>query len=262
MKKLIGVISLILSLTLIIALPAWAARFNLVEDRVGVLTESENLELNKLAKDIRDKYKCEISIVIVDDKGTGDVIDFAKSIYKKHEYGYGADKSGMILLLSMKERDYAIVAYGYGNTAFTDYGKSVLEDRYLLPLLKDDRYYEGFSIYLEQASEFLNMARNGTPFDIDTDEDAESSVVMILAMIIFIPLVIAGIICFILLNQMKTAVPQIAADNYISEGGVKLTMQVDKFLFRTENRTRIEKGSSSGGTSVGSDGSSSSSGKF
>ncbi|HHX62114.1 MAG TPA: TPM domain-containing protein, partial [Epulopiscium sp.] len=64
------------------------------------------------------------------------------------------------------------------------------------------------------------------------------------------------------LSQMKTAVSQRAADSYIPSGGFNLTMQADQFLYRTEIRTKIEKDSSSGGSSTDSDGYSSSSGKF
>lgn len=261
MKRIIALFALLLSFAIITGMPVQAAKIDLVTDGAKLLTKDERLELNQLAKDITEKYKCEVSIAIVNGTGADDVTKFTKSVYNKYDFGYGEDKSGMILLLSVKERDYAMVAYGYGNTAFTDHGKDVLADRYLLPLLGEDQYYEAFSTYLNKTGELLSMARDGTPLDVSTDKDSGSFWVS-LAIVIFVPLLIAGIVCFVLLQQMKTAVPQVAADSYISDMGVNLTMQDDKFLFRTETRTRIEKSSSSGGTSVGRDGSSSKSGKY
>lgn len=76
-------------------------------------------------------------------------------------------------------------------------------------------------------------------------EDDDGSPWVNLAIVILVPLLVAGVVCGIFLSQMKTAVPQRAADNFIPGGGVKLTMQTDKFLFKTETRTRIEKQPSS-----------------
>lgn len=86
--------------------------------------------------------------------------------------------------------------------------------------------------------------------DENADEASEESSSWVnLAIVILVPLLVAGVVCGIFLSQMKTAVPQRAADNFIPGGGVKLTMQTDKFLFKTETRTRIEKQPSSGDSS-------------
>lgn len=261
MKKTIKLFVLILSF-IIVMLPVQAAEFDLIYDEIGLLTDDESFELNELAQDITEQYQCEVSIVIVEDKGDDNIIDYTKYIYHEYGYGYGEDKSGLMLLISMEERDYALFAYGYGNVAFTDYGKNVLEDNYLLPQLGKDNYYDAFSTYLNQTAVFLNMAKEGTAFDVNTDEDEGESFLIKIAIVIFVPLLIAGIVCFIFLQQMKTAVAQKGAKNYISDEGVNLTMRADEFLYRTETRTKKEDKSSSNGTTIDSDGSSSSSGKF
>ena len=61
---------------------------------------------------------------------------------------------------------------------------------------------------------------------------------------------------------MKTARKQTAAADYIVPGSENLRIREDVFTYRTETREVIESKSSSGGTSVGSDGFSSHSGKF
>lgn len=261
MKKISTICLLILSLTLVIILPVHATEFGLIEDRVGLLTEQEYAELNDLALQITEQHQCEVSIAIVKDIGTEDVIDFAKRVYKENDYGLGDDKSGLLLLLSMADRDYALVARGYGNTAFTDHGKDVLLERYLLPSLGEDKYYEGFLSYLNQTAAFLEMAESGTPFDVDTDEENdEGSFLITLAIVFLFPLLIAGVVTYVFAAQMKTAVSERSAANYMPGEGVNLTRKTDTFLYKTETRTTIEK--KSGGTSIDSDGSSSKSGKF
>ncbi len=267
MKRLTALFGSLLVLALFVLLPVKAAGFDMVSDGAGLLTDVEKYELNQLAMDITAMHKCEVRIMIVEDMGGDEAIAFASSVYQENGYGYGAEKSGLMLLLSMEERDYAIIAYGYGNTAFTDHGKDILADSYLLPLLGKNQYYAGFLAYLNKTAEFLEMAGKGTPFDIDTDsrlaeENAKGSFGVRLAATIFVPLLIAGIICLIFLRQMKTAVRQRTANAYIPEGGVNLTMRVDQFLYRTETRMRIETKSSGGGTTVGRGGFSGKSGKF
>ncbi|HZJ83599.1 MAG TPA: TPM domain-containing protein [Clostridia bacterium] len=267
MKRIIPLFLSVLFLILVMLLPVKAAEFDLVLDEVGLLADYEYIELNDLAMDITEKYQCEVSIVIIDDLEDNDASEFAKFVYEEYDYGYGGDKSGLMFLMATEDRDCTLIANGYGNTAFTDHGKGVLLDRHILPMLRQDKYYDGFLIYLNQTAEFLEMAKQGRPFDMDTDEilaqeNAKSSFWIKLAITILVPLLIAAVVCFIFLGQMKTAVPQRAADEYIAHEGLNLTRQVDAFLYSTETRRRIEEKSSSGGASVGSDGFSSSKGKF
>lgn len=258
MKKFVALVITALSLTLVLALPASAAELDLVTDAAGLLSDDEYWKLNDLAYDITEQYQCEISILVIDDMGEDDAYVFARHVYSEYDYGYGKDKSGLMLFISMAERDCALIAHGYGNRAFTDHGKDVLLDRTVLPLLAKDNYYIAFLAYLNKATEYLEMARNGMPFDVDTDEvyqqeSAKGAFWGKLTVTILVPLAIAGLVCFVFLRQMKTAVLQRAADHYIPDGGFMLTYSSDTFLFRTESRTTIEE-KKSGGTSVDSRG--------
>ncbi|MDL2214253.1 TPM domain-containing protein [Clostridia bacterium OttesenSCG-928-O13] len=266
MKKMIAAFIAMLSLALLLALPASAAEFELVADWVGVLSDDEYWELNDMAQEISEQYQCEISVLVIDDMGEDDAYEFARYVFEEYDYGYGKDKSGLMLFISMAERDCALVAHGYGNTAFTDYGKDVLLDRVLLPLLAKDNYYAAFLAYLNKATEYLEMAKNGAPFDVGTDEVYQQEVAKSgfwgkLVIVILVPLAIAGLVCFVFLRQMKTAVPQRAADHYIPDGGFELTHSSDVFLFRTETRTTIEE-KKSGGTTTDRGGYSGTKSKF
>ena len=271
-----------LTLCFTLTLPALAAELDAVTDQAGLLTEEERRGLNDRAEELAEQYQCALYVVTLDDMGDEDAYEFATELYTEYDLGYGSEKSGLLLLLSMAERDYALIAYGYGNTAFTDYGKDVLLDDHVLPLLGENDYYGGFSAYLETAGEYLSMARDGTPFDVSADPQNgetgglpgtgigsgydETELLPRLAVVILLPLLIAGGLCLYWKSQMKTAVSARTADRYIPENGFQLTGKQDTFLFRTETRRRIEKSSSgggfSGGTTVGSGGFSGKSGKF
>lgn len=244
MKKTTTLYITILFFALVMFLPIQAANVDLVYDEMGLLSDDQYFELNEIAGNLTEEYKTEISLVIVKDIGESDVNAFANYVYEENNYGYGEDKSGLMLLLSMADRDIALISKGYGDTAFTEHGKDVLLEEYLFPKLGQDKYYEGFLAYFNQSEEFLKMAKDGTPFDLEkevavSEEKTNSSLWMKVAATILIPLLIAFLVVSMFSSSMKTAVPQRAANNYMSAKGLNLTTEEDEFLFTKETRKQI-----------------------
>jgi len=261
-RKIFIVFLLTLMLAFLLAPAVSASDWLLVEDLAGVLTVDEWAELLRRADRISERYRCDVAIITISEMTDDDgAYDWAWYIYERYDYGYGSDKSGVLFFLSLAERDFALIAYGYGNTAFTDYGKDVMLDKHILPLLKEDKYFEAFMAYFDKAEEFLRMARDGTPFDRD---NSGTTLVMKLAVVILLPILIALFICSKWKSQMKTAVRARAASNYIPAGGFNLTGQTDMYLYRTTERRKVatQSSSSSGGTTRDSRGYSGRSGKF
>ena len=264
MKKFLIMVLLAFLLTVLLPTVALAADLDLVTDITGTLTGAQKERLNQRAERISEQYGCEVAIVVIDamDDRSG-AFAWAQHIYQEYNFGYGSERSGVLLFLSLAERDYALIAFGFGNTAFTDHGKDVMLDNYILPLLGNDRYYDAFSAYLDKAEEFLAMARDGTPFDIGTDPAAQRTSNLIkIAVVIIVPLIIALIICSVWKSKMKTARVATTACDYIPPGGFQLTGYADTFLYQTRTRVKIQSSSSSGGTTTNSSGFSGRSGKF
>ncbi|MGL5439223.1 MAG: TPM domain-containing protein [Filifactoraceae bacterium] len=260
MKKIICLFLTTFILCISLSTTIFGNQKNLIIDEAGLLTQEDYSELNQLAKEVSERYQCNVNIVTVNDMGDGDAYEFAKEVYNKRGLGYGEEKSGILLLLSMSYRDYAMISHGYGNTAFTDYGREKMLDEYILPPLSNDMYYEAFKAYIEKAGEYLELSKSGKPLGRSTDPEFILNVVWVRWLItILVPLAIAGIICTIFRRKMKTAIMATNADDYILSDGFNLTGKEDRFLYITETRRKIEKSSSS---SVGSDGFSGSSGKF
>ncbi|HZK57625.1 MAG TPA: TPM domain-containing protein [Clostridia bacterium] len=263
MKKPIGGIIVSLIIVLLIVTPVFANReINLINDYAYLLTDDEYWELNERALAISQNHNCDIAIITIEYMEGEDAYQLAKHLYEEYGLGYGEDKSILLLFLSMEERDYALIAHGYGNIAFTDYGKDVILDDNVLPLLGKDKYYEAFSKYLDLSEEYLGMARGGSPFDRNTDPDyGKLAPPFKLGIVFLLPMIIAAIITGIWKSQMKTAVLARTAGSYITADGLKLTNQQDHFLYHTETRRKIEK-KSSGGTTKDKSGTSGRSGKF
>ena len=230
----------------------------MVNDAAGLLTAAEAENLNARAWELTQQYRCGVYIVTLPSLEGMEAWEATEYLWTEYQMGYGEDQSGVILLLSMEYRDYDIAAHGYGNTAFTDYGKEKMAERFLDEFGEDD-WYGGFSEYLDCCEEYLRLASEGEPFDVGSDR----SPVFGLAVGILVPLAAAGSVCSYFKSQMKTAKMQKAARAYIDQRGLVLTAQSDHFLRTTRSERYIEpESSSSGGTTVNDSGFSHESGKF
>ena len=232
-----------------------------ITDAAGILTDAEWQSLEDKAEAISEKYQCAVYFVTVDDYtdyGSGDVYDVAKEIYRDYDLGWGAEKSGVLLLLSMADRDYALIANGYGNTAFTDYGKDKLSDEFLDDF-GDNDWAGGLEDYLGKSAEMLTLARDGSPLDEGSDPAIKYWGV---AIAVLLSCVLSFVVCFIFKANMESVVEKSEANAYVAQDSISFTAREDYFTHATETRTEIKKESSGGGTSVDSDGFSGKSGKF
>ena len=258
-----------LCLLLVLACPAFAAEEEafdpdqisfdaMVWDNAGILSENEAAELDLQAWKLTQEFRCGVYIVTISNLAGIDVEAANQFILDEYGLGYGPDQSCVILLLAMEERKFDIMAHGYGNIAFTDYGKEQMQERFHDEFREDD-WYGGFTEYLNCCGEYLQMARQEEPFDVSGDR----SPVMGLAIGILVPLIIAFAVCSVFKSQMKTANMQEAAQFYIGQQGMVLSRESDRFLYTTRTERYIEPPkSSSGGTTVDDSGSSHSSGSF
>ena len=260
MKKKIFALFVSISLLIVMVCPAFAAAEDvtfstMVVDEAGLLSQSEINELDTYAREITHTYGCAVYIVTVDSLDGIDVQQAAETVQKQYGMGYGEDQSCIILLLSMEERDYNLMARGYGNIAFTDYGKDKLAASFL-DEFGDDNWYGGFKAYLEGCDEYLKAARDGEPVD------KGRSPILGIVLGVVLPLLIAFIYCSRLKSKMKTAVMQRAAKVYIGSEGLTLTKKNDRFLHTTRSERYIEPKKESKGTTVNDKGNSHKSGKF
>lgn len=258
------------ALLLLLLLPAYAAGGQedsgtpYIRDQVGILSQSEMEQLEQRAEEIAGQYSFAVNILIVQDYrdySSVSVYEAAKSAYLADGLGYGSNHDGILLLLSMGERDYANIAYGYGNTAFTDYGKEKM-DKEFLDDFGNNNWFDGCCDYLRVSEKYLKMAAEGTPFDSDTDRGL-GYYLFRLGLRLLLPLLIAGVYVLKLTGDMKSVAVAYDAGEYIDEGGVHLTQQQDVFTHTTRTERKIERNESGGGgTSVDSGGFSGTSGKF
>lgn len=230
-------------------------------DNSDLLTFDEWEKLEARAADISQRHGCGVYVAFVDDfteYGYGnDVYKTTYQLYHANELGMGDDRDGIIILLSMAERDYAMFVYGtYAETAFNSYGQEKLEKAFL-GNFKEDDWYGGVSNYLSTCDEYLTRADAGKP--------VRESPALLIAIAVVASCLLSGAICLFLKRSMKTVHQKVEANEYVAPGGLQLTEQYDRYTHTTEVRSKIsssDDSSSSGTSSCSGGGGSGRSGKF
>ena len=260
----------VLLLVAMLSLSVQAAEFDCVYDEAMLLSTAQASQLEDMAAQSAAQYGCGVYIVTMYDYAPygSTVRSAAENFFLSYDLGLGSDDNGVLLFLSMAERDYALIAHGsIGNGAFTDYGKDVLSDAFLDDFRYDD-WAGGFYDYLSMCDDMLYAAAAGeavdVPYGMEGAVSAQrgSGVGMTLVMILLIPAIIAGVSCAVMAATMKSARQKTHAEDYRQQ--IRLQDRRDQFITRTVVRQKIETSSSShsGGTRVNSGGFSGKSGKF
>jgi len=224
-----------------------------VMDEAGLLTDSQWEYLEKWASLLTAEFACDVRIITLDSIGELMPMHASNALYVDHAFGYGADRSCVLLLLSVEGRDFDLATWGFGDIAFTEHGKDIILDKHILPLLKVDDFYGAFVAFLDKTEEFLFLADYGTPFDTYTDPDyvskeALTNFIARLGIVIVLPLLLAAHICDYWEKKMRTAQIARTAHNYIPANGFIVSGREDTFLHRSVSRTKIVR-TSSGGSS-------------
>ena len=263
MKRLISILVAVLLLALL-AIPVSGAETPeaCVYDGEMLLTDEEYWTLEDYAQEISDLRQCAVYFVSVEDYrdyGEGDIFNVARQIFLDNDFGMGEEKDGVMLLLSMEDRDYSLIVHGFGETALTDYGREYICEHFLDDFADDD-WFHGVYDYLSYTDDLLSQAREGKIYD--RYNWITGGVLWVWSLILGV--VISLIVCTVQRAMMRKKVhKQTGALGYV-QGDVHITRKRDVYSHTTEVRRKIEKkdSGSSDSHSHSSDGFSGTSGKF
>lgn len=250
MKKML---MMILAGFVFLILPLPAAGMH-VFDEAGILSETQLASLEDYAGNISERYQFGVYIVTLPSLSGGEVEEMADELYhERYGLGEGTDRNGILLLLSMEEREYALLTNGpKADYAFTSYGLDQLEAKFLDDL-KEDQWASGFNDYLSECDRYLSLASENHP----VKRPLWTGILLMFA-------ISAGIslgVCLILKQRMKSVAMNRSAAAYCA-GSLALRGQSDQFVNTTVSRRKIEKPSRNSDSSGTSHGSTVQSGKF
>lgn len=230
-----------------------------VVDNADLLTDSEEEDLESQIKTLIDKYDFDIVIVTANTIGGKTPMEYADDYYDYEGYGAGADRDGVLLLVSMEDRDWWISTRGYGITVFTDYGIQRVGEP-VAYFLGEQMYHKSFEIFLNYTEDYIEEANDDKPIDTNNKYTSTSDLIRAIAVVAVgsfgIGLVAALITVFIFKAQLKSVKFQGGAANYQVNGSLQLTRSNDVFLYKNVSRTKRAESSGGGGHGGGGGGSS------
>ncbi len=235
-----------------------------VFDYGNILSDMAEEVLQSKSEELAAAYGVGIYILTIDDytdyePAVDSIYEWSKSVYNELGLGLGNGRDGMLLTLSMADRDYSLIVYGEtAQTAFTDKGQAKLEEAFLDDF-KNNEWKSGMTDYQALSERFLQMAKDGKPFDSGILPGEETKALGQSAVWGGAGGILASLLSvFGMKSKMKNTGLQNQADRYVSAEGVQLTIQDDVYTHTTETRRSVK----SSGTSRDSSGFSGRSGKF
>lgn len=262
MKRLLKIISVMAALALMFVLPVKAAYDSYVIDTEGLTDSAEQSTLNSLAAEASDKHDAGIYIRVYNDyTGFNTIEEFAEYVYDAEELGYGENRDGVMLILTMADRSFDIYSRygGKCEEAFSAYAREQIAGVIVNDYLRDNEYYDGFKAFINMCDSYLGYQEQGTPispsFDpyreeqerIEREEAEAASRTAKTAASVGIPPLISLLTVLGLRSRNKTEHIALEANGYISRS--KLTRKSDRFLYRNQTVTHIQRDNDSGGGS-------------
>jgi len=239
----------------------------LLVDDAGLLNSSEAAELNAALEEISTRQEVDVAVITVDALPDGYTAQgYADDVFDYYGYGYGTGDDGILLLLSMSERDWAVTTYGYGITAFPDGIIDLIMDDCLY-YISDGAYFSGFSCFAQLCDEYITKAKNGVtddgmyddyyggynddyyygyddPYGIIGGADGPTTVTVSGGIPFALPLsliagfLFSGLIVGAWKSELKTVNKQSGAADYAQRDSIRVTLSRDLFLYRNVRRVR------------------------
>jgi uncharacterized protein len=220
----------------------------LLIDNADLLSTSEAESLEEKLNEISERQSLDIAIVTVEGLDGKSSQAYADDYYDYNGYGNGENRDGILLLISMEDRDYAISTCGYGISVFTDAGLEYIVDEFILDL-SNGNYADAFDTFADCCDKFISKAKGGEPYDTDNMPHPLLSVIWIPISFV-VGLIIALIIVGVMKSKLKTVRMQPAANDYLKDGSFNLTQSRDLFLYSTVSRHEIPKNNNGSGSST------------
>lgn len=252
MKKFRFGILVIFILCVSLSIPCMAdggfsGEYSRVLDTAGLLSDDEVSELTSLLDEISVRQCADVIVATTFDTGRYAVWEFADMLYDEGGFGYGSGHDGILLLVSLSERDWYISTCGSCINAFTDSGLDYIGEL-IVPYMSDGDFAGAFEKYARLCDDFLTQASTGEPYNRGTLPREPLSLSWIP-----ISLVIGFVIALIVVAQMKSKLKTVryrsAANGYVRKNSMRITESRDLFLYRTVSKTPRPKESAPSGES-------------
>ena len=142
MKRICSVI-LALMLCFALAIRADAAQMPRLVDAADLLPQSQEAELLDRLDRVSQELQVDVVIVTMESLGGYSADAVVEAYYDEYGFGIGPNRDGVLLLLSMAERDYRILSNGFAADAITMSDIDTIGD-HIVDELSEGEYMEAF----------------------------------------------------------------------------------------------------------------------
>ena len=108
-------------------------------DQADLLAPSAESSVLAVLDEISDRQQLDVVVVTTATLDGKTPMAYADDFYDENGYGFGSGRDGVLLLVSMEDRDWWITTSGYGITVFTDAGMDYMSEQFL-PALGEGVY--------------------------------------------------------------------------------------------------------------------------
>lgn len=217
-------------------------------DTAGLLDGADRAALLSRLDEISERQRVDVVVVTVNELEGKTPMQYADDFYDYNGYGYGRAKDGVLLLVSMADRDWWISTTGYGITAFTDAGMDYISEQFL-PAMSSGEYMEAFTCFTDCCDEFITEAKAGQPYDIGHMPKGPFRLGYSVFVALVAGLIVAVVVTACMKGQLKSVRSQPGASSYVKDGSMNVTESREIFLYSNLSRREKPKNNTSRGGS-------------
>lgn len=196
----------------------------LLIDNADFLTDSEEKKLADKLGEISKRLKCDV-IVLTEATIDKDAESYADDYFDYNGYGQGGKRDGILLLVSVKPRNWHISGSGICNSEYISSTELEYIAEDVVEALKAEDYVSCFNTYADRCDEVITSARDGKAFKEPFNK----------GMSFVISLGIGFIVAFIVTGSMKSKLKSVkfqsAAADYVKPGSLMITDSREMFLY-------------------------------
>ena len=211
-----------------------------IYDYANLITKDEEEVLYNKVQEFINKYDMDMAIVTINSNPKSSSMAYADDFYDYNNFGKGTNKTGLLFLIDMQNRNMWISTTGGAINIYTDSRINTILD-YTYDKISNEDYNGCAEQFIEKASYFANKGLTGGSKVVTVPK-------MICNSLIFAGLVTIVFICIGLATHRKPKKKK-EASNYITQP-LKLSNKLDTFLDKHVSKVKIETSSSSGGSST------------
>lgn len=199
-------------------------------DNADLLTDSEESDLLSKLDEISERQQMDVVIVTINSLEGKTATAYADDFYDYNGYGFNDTRDGILLLVAMDDREWAISTCGSGIPTFTDAGQEYIVEQFK-PDLSDGYYFDAFNTFAELCDDYITQAETDEPYDSNNMPKEDFPLVRNILIALAAGVIIGIIVVLVMASQLKSVGMKRNASDYTVPNSLRLTQNQDLFLY-------------------------------